>query len=108
MATGSGFPCSGYQCRSWQIHFLEGGPNLPKDFSTDKLASWTALGDEEAQRFAGTAKYEIEFDGPTNKSDDWQLDQVGLAGRGPNSTDPGYMTIYRRASYMAFGCKTDA
>ena len=68
--TGEPFAIAG----KWQVHFLEGGPNLPADFSTDKLASWTTLGDEEAQRFAGTARYTIEFDGPASKSDDWRLD----------------------------------
>ncbi|MCG6189947.1 glycosyl hydrolase [Maribellus maritimus] len=46
----------------WKIEFVEGGPVYPGNISTDKLQSWTKLGDQETRRFAGTAKYEIEFD----------------------------------------------
>jgi len=59
---------------TWQVSFIEGGPNLPSGFETDRLASWTELGDAEAKRFAGTARYKIEFDGPAVKADDWVLD----------------------------------
>jgi hypothetical protein len=47
-----------------KVEFLEGGPVLPKPFATARLASWTELGDEQAKRFAGTARYRIEFDAP--------------------------------------------
>lgn len=46
----------------WKIEFTKGGPVFPGNISTNKLLSWTALGDEQAQRFAGTANYSIEFD----------------------------------------------
>ena len=49
---------------SWEVTFIEGGPTLPASFRTDRLASWTALGDENARRFAGTARYTIRFDAP--------------------------------------------
>ncbi|MBN2579478.1 MAG: glycoside hydrolase family 2 [Pirellulales bacterium] len=58
----------------WQVKFLEGGPKLPEPFSTFKLASWTELGDEEAQRFAGTAKYTLVFDAPPGNVSAWMLD----------------------------------
>src|SRR5206468_5124612 len=58
----------------WQIHFIEGGPKLPADFQTERLGSWTTLGDDEAKRFAGTAQYKIEFDRPEARADDWMLD----------------------------------
>ncbi len=45
----------------WKISFVEGGPVFPGNISTRKLISWTELGDENAQRFAGTAKYSMEF-----------------------------------------------
>ncbi len=46
----------------WKIEFVEGGPVYPENISTDNLESWTKMGDEETRRFAGTAKYTIEFD----------------------------------------------
>jgi hypothetical protein len=48
----------------WQVRFTEGGPALPAPFTTEKLASWTDLGDDQAHHFAGTARYHIEFDRP--------------------------------------------
>jgi len=49
---------------AWNIKFLEGGPALPADFQTAKLASWTTFPDTNSQAFAGTAKYQITFDAP--------------------------------------------
>lgn len=45
----------------WTIRFEDGGPVLPKGASTRALASWTTFGDEETRRFAGTARYAIDF-----------------------------------------------
>jgi hypothetical protein len=58
----------------WQVHFLEGGPQLPKDFVTNAPASWTDLGDADAQRFAGTARYTLRFDAPGGRPERWSLD----------------------------------
>jgi len=60
----------------WHIEFIEGGPSLPQAINTDRLASWTDLGDEQARRFAGTARYRIEFDRPATLRwvDGWALD----------------------------------
>jgi len=41
---------------------VEGGPAFPGDITTQKLDSWTLLGDSEAVRFAGTARYTIKFE----------------------------------------------
>jgi hypothetical protein len=38
------------------------------------LASWTSLDDPETKRFAGTARYRVEFDAPARQADAWQLD----------------------------------
>ena len=46
----------------WNVKFLEGGPTLPADFQTAKLASWTTFPDTNTQAFAGTAKYATTFD----------------------------------------------
>jgi glycosyl hydrolase family 106( putative alpha-L-rhamnosidase) len=52
----------------WAVSFLAGGPVLPASFRTDTLVSWTERGDEEARRFAGTARYSIRFDAPGEAS----------------------------------------
>jgi len=57
---------------TWQVKFIQGGPELPASFRTDKLASWTAQGGE-AERFAGTALYSTTFDAPAGKGP-WLLD----------------------------------
>ncbi len=59
----------------WNVEFIEGGPVLPSAFKTEQLASWTHLGDQEALRFAGTAKYTISFDMPDSlMAEHWQLE----------------------------------
>jgi hypothetical protein len=58
----------------WQIDFVSGGPELPAPLSTGSLKSWTELGQAEAERFAGTAHYRLEFDLPSTPADEWMLD----------------------------------
>ena len=57
----------------WKIKFVDGGPKLPADITTGELKSWTEIGDEEAKRFAGTARYSIEVNIPDG-ADDWEID----------------------------------
>jgi hypothetical protein len=45
----------------WRIEFTEGGPVYPGNLQVDDLLSWTDLGDDESRRYAGTAKYVMEF-----------------------------------------------
>jgi hypothetical protein len=59
---------------SWRMSFIAGGPTLPPPFESGSLASWTELGGEEAQRFAGTARYSLKFDAPAASADGWWLD----------------------------------
>jgi hypothetical protein len=59
---------------SWKINFLKGGPELPPAIETAVLKSWTDLGGDEARRFAGTARYRLEFEAPKTPADDWLLD----------------------------------
>jgi hypothetical protein len=61
-AAGEGVAIAG----NWKVEFIQGGPALPKGFTTTTLGSWTAAADPEAQRFAGTARYSITFDRPTS------------------------------------------
>jgi len=59
---------------TWDVKFVEGGPELPTPFTTTTLASWTTRDDPEAKRFAGTVRYTITFDHPAGEADDWVLD----------------------------------
>jgi hypothetical protein len=59
---------------SWKVRFIEGGPELPAGFETEELASWTTRDDARLKRFAGTARYTIEFEKPAAGADDWLLD----------------------------------
>jgi hypothetical protein len=60
---------------TWNIKFLDGGPVLPADYSTTKLASWTTFPDtNNVQAFGGTARYTITFDAPANASGSCYLD----------------------------------
>lgn len=47
---------------TWKISFTEGGPVFPGDISTEVLKTWTEMGDAETRRFAGTARYSVEFE----------------------------------------------
>jgi hypothetical protein len=59
---------------TWSVKFVKGGPELPAPFTTGQLASWTKLGDTNAQRFAGSAVYTLKFDAPAKTSDHYRLD----------------------------------
>lgn len=67
---------------TWQVRFIDGGPELPKPFQLKQLISWTMSGDPEAKRFAGTALYSTEVDIPKG-SNEWLLDlgRVGESAR---------------------------
>lgn len=58
---------------TWTIDFITGGPDLPPSLTMKTLASWADRGGEAAQRFAGTARYRLEFDAPARTADDWIL-----------------------------------
>jgi hypothetical protein len=67
-------PATSINSLPWSVTFLLGGPELPPAYNTTELKSWTEQGGE-AERFAGTARYETEFEVPTSVSaDDWLLD----------------------------------
>ena len=57
----------------WSLSFTKGGPELPAALTTTELKSWTDLGGDEAKRFAGTARYRLEFDALAAKADAWLL-----------------------------------
>lgn len=58
----------------WGVRFIDGGPELPQDASLAELKSWTELDDKETDRFAGTARYTLDFDLAEASADDWMLD----------------------------------
>ena len=59
---------------TWEVQFVEGGPALPKATPTETLKCWTGLGDSEAGRFAGAARYTITVKRPEVAADRWHLD----------------------------------
>ncbi|HYJ39838.1 MAG TPA: glycosyl hydrolase [Steroidobacteraceae bacterium] len=69
-SSGDGIAVQG----EWSLEFIKGGPVLPGPARMRSLSSWTALDDPEAKRFAGTARYRVEFDAPAKAADAWQLD----------------------------------
>ena len=58
---------------NWSVAFVSGGPVLPAPFRSDSLLPWTGRGDADADRFAGTARYTVQFDAPAD-ADDYVLD----------------------------------
>jgi hypothetical protein len=69
-SSGAGVELAG----NWQVEFLDGQPTLPAPFKTEKLDSWTTLGDDAARTFAGTARYRIEFARPAGAAEAYLLD----------------------------------
>ncbi len=47
---------------NWSLTFLRGGPVLPAAVALDAPTDWATLDDPDAQRFAGTGRYRLEFD----------------------------------------------
>lgn len=64
---------------NWKIDFLHGFPELPESYESPILGSWTTLADPRATHFAGTARYQIEFDLPESSSGKWLLDLGQIA-----------------------------
>ncbi len=59
---------------TWKVDFVQGGPDLPEPFQTDKLIPWTSAGDSAAMRFAGTGRYRLEFELDKTLGEEWLLD----------------------------------
>jgi hypothetical protein len=59
---------------TWQVKFVEGGPELPASFATNQPGSWTESPDTNAQRFGGAAVYSLQFDAPPGRAKNWRLD----------------------------------
>lgn len=78
-AAGPPIPVEG----KWKIRFIQGGPEMPAPFETENLQSWTKLGDENARRFAGTARYSLNFNESSKDVDGWwlELGEVAASAR---------------------------
>jgi len=58
----------------WQLTFKEGGPELPKSKTLDKLQPWTNFTEDlSTQSFSGTGVYTTSFKLKKNKADDFVL-----------------------------------
>ena len=57
---------------TWKVEFIEGGPELPDEFETPILGSWTTLSDPRVARFSGTTRYSIDV--RITSDGNWLLD----------------------------------
>jgi len=66
----------------WRIEFVKGGPVLPTPFTIERLVSWTNFS-RDAERFAGTARYNLTFELPDSPARYWKLSlgHVGESAR---------------------------
>ena len=58
----------------WTLSFIEGEPKIEKQYSLDRLVSWTDLDSGEVDVFAGTGRYSLSFTLPDTAADGWMLD----------------------------------
>jgi hypothetical protein len=67
----------------WNLHFTQGGPELPADQKLDKLTSWTNLQDDKLQSFSGTGIYTTTFNLPVKNAKEYvlNLNQVDESAR---------------------------
>ena len=59
---------------SWQLSFVEGGPELPDRIALPELTSWTETGDEKAINFSGMGVYEYTLTLNGELADEYILD----------------------------------
>ncbi|WP_266367002.1 glycosyl hydrolase [Tellurirhabdus rosea] len=64
---------------TWNVAFVSGGPTLPSNVQTDKLASWPELAGDAGKKFAGTADYTLTFARPQGAADGYRLDLGSVA-----------------------------
>ncbi|MGN7986294.1 glycosyl hydrolase [Pedobacter sp. 22226] len=69
--------------QSWNLHFTEGGPELPADQQLAKLVSWTTLSDPKLQAFSGTGVYTSGFNLSSKTAKEYvlNLNQVDESAR---------------------------
>jgi hypothetical protein len=59
---------------TWEIRFLEGGPELPKTVEIKSIGSWTKLEGDAYKNFSGTASYSLDFANPNTSTAGYWLD----------------------------------
>lgn len=57
----------------WKLHFINGGPSIPKDTIIDTSQLWTNLGDSTMNNFSGTATYTASFNLDIKRGLDYKL-----------------------------------
>ncbi|GAA4203011.1 glycosyl hydrolase [Pedobacter jeongneungensis] len=69
--------------QAWNLHFTEGGPELPADQQLAKLVSWTTLSDPKLQAFSGTGVYTSGFNLSSKTAKEYvlNLNQVDESAR---------------------------
>jgi len=79
---------------AWNIHFTQGGPELPKDKTVQPLQNWSAINDAATQSFSGSAEYSTTFVLPRKDATDYQL-QLGVVNESAkvwiNNTEVGIL-----------------
>ncbi|RYE11826.1 MAG: glycoside hydrolase [Sphingobacteriaceae bacterium] len=58
---------------SWNLHFTEGGPELPADQKLTKLISWPDLADPKATAFSGSGVYTGTINLPVKTAKEYML-----------------------------------
>lgn len=59
---------------TWNLAFIEGGPQLPPGINLKSLASWNTFNNPLYHSFSGTASYTLSFQKPMQKASGWLLD----------------------------------
>ncbi len=88
METGNNVDLKG----TWQLHFTEGGPVLPKDRTMPGPADWTGF--DDAQNFSGTGVYSSTFDFDPKATSTYMIGLNGLRESARvwiNDQDAGYV-----------------
>ena len=86
---------------AWDVTFVDGAPEHPAAFTTSELMSWTELGNDAATRFAGTARYAIEFYLPDVNADDWFIDPGDVRESARVTINGGEETVLYSVPYRA-------
>lgn len=86
---------------SWEVTFVEGGPQLPAAKMLDKLGSWTSYEGDEYKAFSGTAVYSTTLS-EIPKADIVKLDLGALAENASVYLNEKYIGTLLNAPYQLF------
>lgn len=92
---------------TWKVKFLEGGPELPADYETASLDSWTKREGASYRNFSGTALYRLEFNWQGAPSALLDLGKVGETARvslnGSKATQTSWSPPHRLSVHLEKG-----